>query len=821
MDEQARIVIIGAGIVGCSTAYHLAELGWRDIVVLEQGPLGQNWGSTSHAPGLMFQHNVSKSVTQLAMWSAELYSRVRPADESAFFRVGSLEIAATPERWQELKRRVGQAASWGLGAELIGPEEAGRLIPIMRTDDLYGAFHVPGDCVVNAPVITSQLAGFAAERGASFREYTPVTGIEVSGGRVRAVVTPYGRIRTEIVLVAAGLWGPLIGKMVGVPIPLTPMQHIFAKSAPLSELAGETALVRHPILRHQDKDLYFRQYGSSYGFGSYRHDPLPVPAEQLPRNDHPAIWDFTPEHFAESHADAAERIPALRGAALTTAFNGLFSFTPDGHSILGESPDVRGFWTAEAVWITHGGGVGRAMAEWIATGSPSIDLRETDLNRFHPHALGRAYIETRSNQQYIEVYDIIHPQVQMEHPRNLRLSPFHRRQQELGGEFFESAGWERPQWYRANERLLRDSELLPNGPDWPERGEWTARHWSPICGAEHLAARSRVALFDLTAFTKLEVSGPGALAYLQRLAANQLDRPVGKVTYTALLNERGGIRCDLIVTRLAPERFLVVTGGVSGRHDLAWLRQQLPGDGSVQIADQTSGLCCIGLWGPRARDLIRRVSGDDFSNAAFPRFNAREITIGYIPVLALRVSYVGELGWELYAPTEYGLALWDALWDAGQEFGVIAAGGGAFDSLRLEMGYRLWGADIHTEYTPYEAGLSFAVDLAKGDFQGRAALERGDAKAPSRLLCCLTFDDPAIIVMGKEPILAPGDGAVLGYVTSANYGYSVRRSIAYGYLPAAYATPGTGVLVQFFGERYPATVAQEPLHRPGKARGQG
>jgi dimethylglycine oxidase len=815
VQDQARVVIVGAGIVGCSIAYHLTELGWRDIVVLDQGPLGQNWGSTSHAPGLMFAHNVSKTVTQLAIWSADLYARVQPPDGSAFFRVGSLEIAATPARWQELKRRVGQAASWGLDAALIGPDEAGRLIPLLRTDDLLGAFHVPGDCVVDPAVITARLAAVAATRGATFHGHTPVTGIEVAGGRVRAVVTPQGRIQTAIVVAAAGIWGPLIGNMVGVPIPLTPMQHLFAKTAPLPALANETTPVRLPILRDQDKDLYFRQYGTGYGFGSYRHDPLPVPAEALPRNDHPAIWDFTPEHFAASHGDAIDRLPALRGAALTTAFNGLFSFTPDGHSLLGESPDVRGFWAAEAVWITHAGGVGRAMAEWIAEGAPSIDLREADLNRFHPHALSRAYIETRSNQQYIEVYDVIHPLVQMEHPRNLRLSPFHRRQQELGAEFFESAGWERPQWYRANERLLRDPDLLPDGPDWPERTEWTRRHWSPICGAEHLATRARVALFDLTPFTKLEVTGPGALPFLQRLAANNVDRPVGKVTYTAMLNARGGIRCDLTITRLAAERFLVVTGGISGRHDLAWLRQHLPGDGTAQIADLTSAYCCVGLWGPRARDLIRSVSDDDFSDAAFPRFTARQITIGAIPALALRVSYVGELGWELYTPTEYGLALWDTLWDAGQPLGLIAAGGGAFDSLRLEMGYRLWGTDIHTEHTPHEAGLGFAVDLAKGDFQGRAALLRA---APTRTLCCLILDDPALLLMGKEPILSPDGTRVLGHVTSANYGYTVRQSIAYAYLPTTHATPGTTVLVQFFGDRHPATVTREPLHRPARTQ---
>lgn len=810
MQTHARVVIIGAGIVGCSTAYYLTRMGWRDIVVLEQGPLGQNWGSTSHAPGMMFQHNVSKSVCQLAMWSAELYREVA-TPEQAFWRTGSMEIASTPERWEELKRRVGQAMSWGLEADLIGADEAGRMIPILRTDDLHGAFYVPGDCVVNAATIASGLAATASEHGATFLAHTPVTGIEVANGRVQSVVTPQGRIATEIVVSAAGIWGPLIGKMVNVPIPLTPMQHIFARTNPLPELADEREILRHPILRHQDKDLYFRQYGSAYGFGSYRHDPLPVAAEDLLRNDHPAIMPYTPEHFAESLEDAYHRIPALRSAGISSVFNGLFSFTPDGFSLLGESPDPRGFWSAEAVWITHAGGVGRAMAEWIIEGTPSIDLRESDLNRFHRHAHIQSYIRTRANQQYIEVYDVIHPLDQTMAPRNLRLSPFHARQGELGAHFFESAGWERPQWYAANEE-----DLARRGASWPERSSWTARNWSPIVGAEHLAARDRVALFDMTPFTKLEVSGPGALAYLQWMGANQMDQPIGKVTYTAMLTARGGIRCDLTVTRLAADRFLIITGGASGMHDLAWLRSHLPADGTVQIRDMTSGRCCLGLWGPRARDLLRCVSDDDVSHAGFPYFTARRITIGHVPVWAARVSYIGELGWELYAPTEYGGALWDTLWEAGRPLGIIAAGGGAFDSLRLEKGYRLWGADIHTEYNPYEAGLGFAVSMKKGDFLGRDALLKMKAEGVARKLCCLTFDDPRVVVMGKEPILDGDD--LLGYVTSANYGYSVGRSIAYGYLPVAYATTGTAVAVQFFGVRYAATVAREPLYDPENAR---
>ena len=826
MRDQARVVIIGGGIVGCSTAYHLTQLGWRDIVVLDQGPLFHNLGSTSHAPGLMFQHNNSKTVTTLAMWSVETYleSERLASNGRSVWQVGSLEISHTPERWEELKRKIGNAKSWGLEAHLIGPDEIKRMIPIMYTDDLYGAFYVPSDCDVKGVAVIETLAMHAQKNGATeFHPNTPVTDIEVKHGRVQAVITPQGRIQADIVICAAGLWGPIIGKMVGVHIPLVPCQHLYVKTKPLPELAGETEWVRHPVVRYQDKDMYFRQYADAYGFGSYRHDPLLVPAEKLPKDDHPAMFPFTPEHFEESWEDAAHRIPCLRNAELDTQFNGLFSFTPDGNSILGETPDVRGFWVAEAVWVTHAGGVGRALAEWLVSGEPTIDLREVDVNRLHPHVPSWAYVKARGERQYIEVYDVIHQLQQMANPRNLRTAPYHARLQELGAEFFESAGWEKAQWYGANKRLLGDhmgSPQLGNHTGLPLRSGWAARYWSPIIGAEHEATRERVGLFDLTAFTKIEVTGPGALGFLQRLTANQMDKPVGSITYTSLLTPKGGIKADLTVTRLGEERFWVITGGGSGLLDLAWLRTHAPEDGSVHIQNITSAYAAVGLWGPRARDVAQSVCENDLSNAAFPYVTAQQIYIEYLPVIALRISYAGELGWELYTPTEYGLRLWDTLWAAGQLYGIAAVGGGAFDTLRLEKGYRLWGSEIHTEYNPFEAGLGFAVRMKKGNFVGREALEEIRAGGLKRKLCCMTFDDPSVALMGKEPIFTPGNGGanhdspVLGYVTSANYGYSVRQSIAYGYLPIEHSDEGAKVEIYYYGGRHPATVRKEPLYDP-------
>jgi dimethylglycine oxidase len=807
--QRAQLVVIGAGIVGCSAAFHLTQKGWRDIVVLDQGPLFETGGSTSHAPGLVFQTNPSKTMTELAKQTVELYSQLCVNTEPCFYPVGSMEVAHTRARWEDLKRKLGFAMSWGLRAELLTPAEAVHKQPLLDATKIHGAYFVQDDGIAKAVRAAEAMSRLAEARGATFRGGIEVTGIEVAQGKVRGVVTSEGRIAADQVLVCAGIWGPQIGHMAGISIPLTPCQHLYAKTAPIPELAGESREVVHPILRHQDESMYFRQHADCYGIGSYRHEPLLVDGDAIPRDGETsamhAVMPFTPEHFKAARAAATDLLPALRGVELTDTINGIFSFTPDGFPILGESLDVKGLWIAEAVWITHAGGVGKAVAEWMVDGAPSIDLRECDANRFPPHATTASYIRARAAQQYREVYDIVHPLQQTGRPRNLRVSPFHRRLEEQGAMFFESAGWERPLWYQANERLV----------DWanvPARSGWEAHSWSPIQAAEHHATRTGVAMADLTAFTKIDVIGSGALSFLERLCANRIDRPVGAVVYTPMLNERGGIMCDLTVTRLGNDRFLIVTGSVSGMHDLAWIRRHAPTDGAMRVIDVTSTYCAVGLWGPRARDVLREICAQDLSANAFPYLAARSISIEALPALALRVSYVGELGWEIYTRAEYGLRLWDLLWEAGRAHGIVALGGAAFDSLRLEKGYRLWGSDIHTEYNPYEAGLGFAIKLDKGDFLGREALRRIKNEGISRVLCCLRFNDPRAVVMGKEPIL---DGQrVLGYVTSANYGYTIGAAIAYGYLPLTHSAPGTLVEVQYFDRRYQATISHEPLYDP-------
>jgi glycine cleavage system aminomethyltransferase T/glycine/D-amino acid oxidase-like deaminating enzyme len=814
MQKEARLVVIGAGIVGCSAVYHLTQMGWRDIVVVDQGPLFETGGSTSHAPGLVFQTNGSRMMTELARYTVQMYSQLELDGQPCWHPVGGMEVAYTQERWQDLKRKRGWAKSWGLEAQLLSPAEAQDRVPLLDKNKIHGAYLVPSDGLAKAVRACAAMARQSeASGGAAFYGDTTVTGFEIENGRVQAVLTDQGRITTETVLLCAGIWGPKIGHMASISIPLIPVEHQYVITTPISELAGETREIVHPILRHQDFAMYFRQHGDSYGIGSYHHEPRLVEPEAILSPEEapvmPSVRPFTPQDFQAAHKAAVELLPPLEGAEFTYTINGLFSFTPDSYPILGPSPQVGGLWVAEAVWVTHGGGVGRAIAQWMDTGTPDMDLHEADVTRFHPHAHTPAYIRARGAQQYREVYDVIHPLQQISHPRRLRLSPFYPRQEALEAVFFESAGWERPQWYRSNEDLLSEYDV-------PERDGWEARYWSPIAGAEHQASRKRVGLFDLTPFTKIDVGGPGALEYLQRLTSNRIDRPLGEVTYTSLLNEHGGIKCDLTITRLGPQRFLVITGVASGPHDLAWLQSHLPQDGSVQLTDLSAAMCGLGVWGPHARDLLSAVSEDDLSNATFPYLTARPITIQEIPALALRISYVGELGWEIYTRTECGLKLWDLLWEAGEPLGAAAVGGGAFDSLRLEKGYRSWGTDIHTDYNPYEAGLGFAVRLVGQDFIGQEALQLVQQQSVTRRLRCMTLDDTATVLMGSEPILDGDD--VLGYVTSANYGYTVGQSIIYGYLPGAYASEGTSVEVEYFGQRYPATVVREPLYDPENAK---
>jgi glycine cleavage system aminomethyltransferase T/glycine/D-amino acid oxidase-like deaminating enzyme len=828
-SRTERVVIVGAGIVGCSLADELTARGWQNVTVLEQGPLAAPGGSTSHAPGLVFRTSPSRTLTQYARYTVEKFSSLSsPAGRPCFLPVGGLEVATTEARWRDLHRKASLAAAWGVEGELVGPARCAELFPMLDPDTVIGGFHTPGDGLARAVEACQAQIERAGQRGARFLDRHTVTGIEREGDRVTGVVTDRGTFPADHVVSAAGFWGPVIGSMAGVEVPLLPLAHQYAKTEPLPRLAGAgtgsgegtggVEAVR-PLLRHQDHDLYYREHldpeggPGRIGIGTYAHRPMPVDPRSVLSYDEapvmPSSLPFTEDDFAPSWAETGRLLPSLATSRVDEGFNGVFSFTPDGMPLLGESGTVRGFWYAEAVWVTHSAGAARAVAELMTDGRTTVDAHECDPLRFEKGQRSPAYVQERGERSFVEVYDVIHPLQPPGVARGLRTSPFHARQQALGAYFLESGGWERPHWYEENAPLVEELGLAD---ELPERDSWAAQHWSPIAAAEARLTREQVALYDMTPLRRLEVTGAGSLAFLQRMTSNNLKKRPGSVTYTLLLDERGGIRSDLTAARLDRHRWQL---GANSPADLDWLRRHAPDD--VEIRDVTSGTCCIGVWGPLARELVQPLTPADFSHEGFGYFKARETYVGLVPVTALRVSYVGELGWELYCDADVGLRLWDTLWEAGQELGVIAAGRSAFNSLRLEKGYRAWGADMTTEHTPEEAGVGFAVRPAKGDFIGREALQaQAEQGEPARRLVCLTLDDPAAVVMGSEPVHV--DGVVAGYVTSASYGYSVGRCVAYAWVPGGAAVPGTSVAIEYFGEKVAATVAQEPLFDPEMAR---
>jgi dimethylglycine oxidase len=786
---SARVVIIGAGIVGANLADELVARGWTDITVVDQGPLDLPGGSTSHAPGLVFQTNPSKTMTLLAKYTVEKLLSLEKDGLSCFNQVGGLEVATTAERYEELKRKLGYAKSWGIEARLLDAAGCVKLYPLLNEELVMGGLHIPSDGLALAARATQLLIERSRQAGASYLGLTQVTGIEQSSGRVSGVETPNGTIPADIVVSCAGFWGVEVGAMVGMSIPLIPLAHQYAKTTAVPELKGRNELpngANLPILRHQDQDLYYREHGEQYGIGYYGHRPMPVVAaslgptpQQVDEQNMPSRMAFTPEDFEPAWKASQELLPGLRESEIVDGFNGIFSFTPDGGTVVGQSPDVDGFYVAEAVWVTHSAGVARAVAELLTTGRSTIDLAECDVSRFEEVQFARTYVSETSQQNFVEIYDILHPLEPRESPRNLRVSPFHARQRELGAFFLEGGGWERPFWYESNAQLL---DKLPSEWQPVERDPWSARYYSPIAAAEAWKTRTAVAMYDMTPLRRLNVCGPGAVDLLQKLTTGDVTKKPGAVTYTLLLNEQGGIRSDITVARLEEETFQV---GVNSPVDLVYLtrearrqRQEDPGRWA-QIRDITGGTCCVGLWGPLARDLVSSISDDDFSNDGLRYFRAKKAIIGGVPVTAMRLSYVGELGWEIYTTADNGQRLWDVLWQAGQPFGVIAAGRTAFNALRLEKGYRSWGTDMTTEHDPYEAGVGFAVRAAKEAFVGKAALEGRSEDTASRRLRCLTVDDGRSVVLGKEPVFREGEP--VGYVTSAAFGYTIGKPIAYAY----------------------------------------
>ncbi len=823
MVEQARAVIIGGGVGGTSIAYHLAERGWSDIVLVERADLTS--GSTFHSAGLVGQLRSSVTLAQMMMYGVELYRRLRDetGTDPAWHEVGSLRLASTPERLEELARQAGWAKTFGLPLELIEPREAGDLFPIMSLEGVLGAVYLPTDGWLDPSGLAFALAAGARQRGATIITHARIVGIETRAGRVSGVIVEQAgersAIRTEVVVNAGGMFAPEIARLVEVSVPIIPMAHEYLFT---ERIAGVEP--SFPTMRDPDHLVYFREEVGGLCMGGYERHPAPWGLDGIPADFNGRLLEPDWPRFAEIMDGAVHRVPAIAEAGITRLINGPEAFTPDNEFILGES-EVGGFFVA-AGFCAHGiagaGGIGRQVASLIVDGEPELDLWKMDIRRFGTQYRSQAFTLARTREVYETYYDIHYPNEERLAGRPLRLSPTYPRLQELGCSFGEKSGWERPNWFESNADGAGVAEpaaleaLRPRG--------WAGRHWSPAIGAEALATRTSAGLFDETSFAKIEVTGQGAWAFLQRLCANDVDRPVGSIVYTQMLNRRGGIECDFTVTRLAPDRFLIVTGTAFGNHDLGWIRRHAPTDGSVVVADVTSSRACLGLWGPRARDILGALTRDDISNEAFPYMTARAITVGSTPALALRVTYVGELGWELYPPMEYGLTLWDTLWEEGRPFGLVAAGYRAIDALRLEKGYRVWSADITPEETPYEAGLGFAVRLDKGgatpiDFVGREALVAAKAAGPPKRLRCLVLEDPRSVALGNEPVRVGGE--IVGRVTSGGYGFAVERSIAYAYLPPEHAAIGTHGEVDIFGRWVGCVVAAEPVFDPAGVRIRG
>jgi glycine cleavage system T protein len=791
--DRARVVVIGGGVGGCAILYWLTKLGWDDVVLVERADLTS--GSTFHSAGLVGQLRGSLSLTKMMMSSVDLYRTLgeEVGLETGWHEVGSLRLASSEERMEEIARQAGWAKTFGLPLELISADEAQRLFPPLSTDGVLGAAYLPTDGYIDPSQLTFALAEGARRGGAEIATNTRVTGIDVAGNRVRAVETDERRIETEIAVDAGGIFAAEIGALTGVVVPIVPMAHEYLITRPAG-LPLELPTMRDPSLL-----VYFRGESGGLVMGGYERSPAPWGLDGIPPDFNGKLLEEDWERFEELMQNAVVRVPALAEAEVVRLVNGPEAFTPDGEFILGPT-DVRGFWVA-AGFCAHGlagaGGMGKLVAEWIVEGLPSLDVWEMDSRRFGTHYASRDYTLARATEVYATYYDVKYPGHEREAGRPLRLSPAYARLQELGASFGEKSGWERPNWFEPNAER-GDESLRPRG--------WAGRHWSPAIGVEHRAVRETAALFDETSFAKIEVSGRGAAGFLERLCDNRVARDVGAITYTSMLNERGGIECDFTVTRLAEDRFRIVTGTAFGRHDLAWIASQAPAD--VSVDDVTSRFACLGIWGPKTRDILQTLTATALRTEAFPYMRARELTVGSVPCLALRVTYVGELGWELYCATEFGLALWDTIWEAGRDHGLVAGGYRAIDSCRLEKGYRVWGADITPEDTPYEAGLGFAVKLDKGDFIGRDALL--GKQQPDRKLACLVLDDPRSVALGSEPVRV--DGRLVGRVTSGGYGYTVERSIAYAYLPTEDANVGTRIEVEIFGAWVGGEVAAEPLY---------
>lgn len=832
LPAEARVVVVGAGIVGNAIVGHLAEKGWKDIVQVDKGPLPNPGGSTGHASNFIFPVDHGKELAALTLESQRQYEEM-----GVNTTCGGIEVARTEERMEELRRRMSSATAWGIESELLTPAQVKEKVPFIEESAILGGFYTPSVSVVDSLRAGTIFRERAQELGAlEVFPNTEVLDVEVEDGRVSAVVTDRGRVACEYLVVACGVWSPRIARMAGATIPLTPAVHQMIDVGPIPILAETGNEIGYPIVRDMDTFMYERQTAGSMEVGSYAHRPIFHRPDDIPSIDEarlsPTELPFTADDFDPQLEDALELMPdILEGAEIKYAINGLLSLTPDGMPLLGETPEVKGLWSAAAVWIKEGPGVGKLMAEWMTDGYPEIDPHQSDIARLYDYARTTHHVEARCAEHFNKTYGIVHPREQWESERNLRVAPFHTRTEELEATYFQAGGWERPHWYGINAPLV-ESYGVEDRPH-----EWDRRWWSPIINAEHLAMRERVGMVDLSAFVIFDVTGPGVVDYIQKLTVNQCDRSVGSAIYTPLLTPQGGFRSDLTVMRLGEEHYRIVTGAFDGPRDEFWFRSHLPDDGSVHFQNLTSAFTTIGVWGPHARSLVESLTEDDISDGALPYGTTRAVDFGSLTARLFRISYVGESGWEIYVPIERGPQLWSMLWEAGRDLGVVPVGAGVYGTTgRMEKGYRLMGAELESEYSPVEAGLD-RPRVKSADFIGKEAYLAAREQGPAAVLCTFTVDDHTSprdgikrYMSGGEPILTADAERIVdehgrpSYVTSAGAAPSLGSYLLMGYVPADLAQEGDSFLVRYMNEDYPITLARagsRPLFDPDDSRMKG